>query len=207
MRNPTLPRLFCVTRKCVRFSWSRNTSHLCVGDSGKYRAPDISVSPESWSESQDSTLAHLPVHTTRTSLALYWTKGSWGFLGLGKAPVRTIFRASRLSSLPDSTGDHLAFIFSTILPYQAFLSGLVRGQAPGSGSHETRVQLNLQSGKQKIYIGLYDRRTRDIWPQSPIYGPCTATDVWVLRDCEVAEMEVRITHSLAGMGIGFDRDG
>ena len=32
-------------------------------------------------------------------------------------------------------------------------------------------------------------------------------DVWILRDCEVAEMEVRTTRSLAGMGIDFDGDG
>jgi len=60
---------------------------------------------------------------------------------------------------------------------------------------------------REFFVGVYDRRTQVIWSQSPIYGPCTATEVWILRYCEVAEMEARITRSLAGMGIDFDRDG
>jgi len=41
------------------------------------------------------------------------------------------------------------------------------------------------------------------WQQSSICG-AYATGVWVPGDCEVAEMEVRITRSLAGVGPGID---
>jgi len=84
-----------------------------------------------------------------------------------------------------------------------------RGRERRKSQHFDQSHENKEKDKKFMLECMISGR-RKLWvirPQSPICGPHAATGVWVLRDCELAETEVRIKRSLAGMGINPDGKG